>query len=131
MFKLLLVDDDVHIRDAVRDRLSECAGWKICGECENGAEAVQFVESLQPHLILLDIQMPVMNGFEAARQILCSFPDMLILIVSFHQEQCFAEEAKRCGARGFLSKSELGNHLIPAISALLRGDLHFPTLTTT
>jgi DNA-binding NarL/FixJ family response regulator len=68
-----------------------------------------------------------MGGFEATRQILKTFPRMLILIISFHDGSYFAETSKSLGAKGFLPKLQLSYKLIPAIESILQGGSYFPT----
>ena len=126
MLRILIVDDQIRIRQAIRIVLKEEEGWEVCGESVNGEEAVRHATILQPHVIILDIQMPLMNGFDAARTILQTSPQILILIVSLFDSAFFAEESKACGAKGFLSKHRVGEHLVPAIKTLLRGEQHFP-----
>lgn len=126
MVRILIVDDQILIRQMIRDFLKDEEGWEVCGESADGEEAVRQAETLQPHVIILDIQMPVMDGFTAARKILVTSREMLILIVSFHDSAFLFQESKACGAKGFLPKHQFAEHLIPAIRTLLRGDLHFP-----
>ena len=128
MTRILIVDDQPHIRKLVRGFLKNEAGWEICGEAADGQQAVEQAEALKPQVILLDIQLPVMNGFDAAKQILMASPRVLILILSIHQEAHYAQGAKDCGARGFLPKHHVAEHLVPAVAALLRGELHFPSI---
>ena len=128
MTRILIVDDQPHIRKLVRGFLENENAWVVCGEAADGQQAVEQAEALKPNVILLDIQMPVKNGFDAARQILRASPGMLILILSIHQEAHYAQGAKDCGARGFLPKHHVAEHLVPAVAALLRGELHFPSI---
>ena len=126
MIRILIVDDHTLIRKMIRDLLKDEEGWEVCGESANGKEAVRHTKTLQPHVIILDIQMPVMDGFTAARKILVTSREMLILIVSFYDSAFLFQESKACGAKGFLPKHQFAEHLVPAIRTLLRGELHFP-----
>jgi DNA-binding NarL/FixJ family response regulator len=105
--------------------------WLVCGEAPDGLQAVEQAASLQPHLVVLDITMPEINGFEAARRILKASPHILILILSLNDDRLCAEGARECGAKGFVVKSEAARNLIPAISAVLRGELYFPKIAFT
>lgn len=125
MIRILIVDDHGLMRRAVRDCLKDEAEWVVCGESADGQEAVRHAETLQPHVIILDFQMPVMNGYDAARLILRDSPTILILIVSFHDGATFADLSNQCGAKGFLPKNQVQEHLVRAIKTLLRGELHF------
>jgi DNA-binding NarL/FixJ family response regulator len=131
MVRILVVKDTTYIRDWVRDFLPDQSGWQVCGEAENGILAVEQAASLQPHIIILDVTMPGISGFEAARRILKASPDILILILSLNNDRQYAGGAKECGAKGFVVKSNAAMLLIPAISALLRGELHFPSVAAT
>ena len=128
MVRILIVDDHSLIRRMVRDCLEDEADWFVCGESADGQEAVRQAETLQPQVIILDFQMPVMNGFDAARNILEVSPQILILIVSSHDGLVFAELSRKCGAKGFLAKHHVQEHLVGAIKTLLRGELHFPPI---
>jgi DNA-binding NarL/FixJ family response regulator len=72
--------------------------------------------------------MPVMNCFDAARQILQASPCVLILIVSLHDDRQYSQAAKYCGADGFLAKRDAAEFLRPTISAMLRGEFYFPII---
>ncbi len=126
MVRILIVDDQIGIRQAIRVFLKDEKGWEVCGESANGEEAVRHTKTLQPHVIILDIMMPLMNGFDAARTILQTSPQTLILIMSLYDSFFFAQESKACGAKGFLPKHHVAEHLVLAIQTLLRGELHFP-----
>lgn len=127
MVRILVVDDKAYVREWVREFLADQSEWQVCGEAENGLEAVEQAASLQPHVIILDVSMPEMSGFEAARRILKVSPHILILILSLNDHRQFAEGARECGAKGFVAKSNAATILIPAISAVLRGEFHFPS----
>ena len=128
MIRILIADDHSLTRRAVRDCLEDEAEWVVCGESADGQEAVLHAETLRPHVIILDFQMPVMNGFDAARIILRASPKILILILSFHDGAVFADLSRQCGAKGFLPKQHVQEHLVGAIKTLLRGELHFPPI---
>src|SRR6202043_2594763 len=89
-----------------------------CAEAKDGREAVEFANSVNPDLILLDIGMPNLNGLEAARQILASYPELPILILTMHDSDQVVREVLRAGARGFLLKSDAGRDLVAAVEAL-------------
>ena len=128
MIRILIVDDSLRNRMWVRKLLASQSDWEVCGEAVDGQQAIDRAASLQPHVIILDIQMPVMNGFDAARQILRAAPSILILILSLHHDSDYEQLAKDCGARGLLAKDEAEESLVPVISAVLRGELYFSNI---
>jgi DNA-binding NarL/FixJ family response regulator len=127
MVRILVVDDKAYIRDWIRGFLAYQPEWQVCGEAEDGRQAVEQAASLKPDVIILDVSMPGMSGFEAARRILKASPRILIVILSLNDDRQYSEGAKECGAKGFVVKRETVKFLIPAISALPRGDDHFPS----
>jgi len=102
-------------------------GWAVCGEAADGQQAIDQSELLTPRVIILDIHMPVMNGFEATRRIHLRSPETLILILTSDESPHFARAAAACGALGFLSKAQTIDHLVKAILSLLRGERYFLT----
>lgn len=103
--KLLLADDFEVVRQGLRNLLGVSEAWEICGEAENGREAVDKVAQLSPDVVLLDVTMPVMNGFQAATEIRRHSPKTKILIFTMHESARIADEAMRAGADAYLTKS--------------------------
>jgi|SRR5271170_5289676 len=126
MVRILIVDDHEPIRRNIRLLLAVNAEWLICGEAVDGRQAISKCLLLDPHLIVLDIHMPVMNGFDAAKHILRCQPKILVLMLTNDDGPAFAAVAAASGAHGFLSESNAGERLALAISALLRGEQYFP-----
>jgi two-component system nitrate/nitrite response regulator NarL len=121
--RILIADDSAAVRAQVRSLLDDRRDLEVCGEAVNGAEAIDRTKALQPDLVILDISMPVVDGFEAARVIHKFFPDVRILIFSVHKSNQLMKEALDIGAVGFVSKSE-GRQLLKAIDTVLR-DGHY------
>jgi CheY-like chemotaxis protein len=101
--------------------LANAAGCEVIGAASDGREAVHQIEKLKPDLILMDIGLPGINGIEAARQVIARDPSSRILFVSEHQSPDIVQEALGCGARGYITKSDAGRELLPAIDAIVRG----------
>jgi chemotaxis response regulator CheB len=81
---ILIVDDNAAIRSLLRDALQREVGWRVCGEAENGQDAVEKAKRLRPDVIVLDLSMPVMNGLEAGRTLTEALPAVpLVLFTSF------------------------------------------------
>jgi two-component system response regulator NreC len=113
---ILIVDDNAAIRRMVRLYIEQSADWRVCGEAENGKVAVERVQQLHPDVVILDLQMPIMNGLEAARQITRIAPAATVLMFTLHDSPQLMEEAHAAGIRDVLSKSErVEDHLIAAL----------------
>jgi DNA-binding NarL/FixJ family response regulator len=124
--RVLIVDDYAAVRKGVCVILSSRLDIEVCGEAENGEEAVEKAKALRPDFIILDVTMPVLNGFDAAREILKILPDVPILMLSMHQHQQFVAEAKRAGVHGYVTKAEVADTLLQAVDALLSGQTYYP-----
>jgi DNA-binding NarL/FixJ family response regulator len=123
---ILIVDDHEVLREGIRSILSRVRPqWKISGEASNGADAIAAAARLQPTIILLDVTMPGMSGLEAASKISKLGLASQILIFTMHESGQLANDARRCGARGCLGKSDAARHLILAIETLLSGGTFF------
>jgi DNA-binding NarL/FixJ family response regulator len=127
MLRILIADDHEVARQGIRALLEGHAGWEVCAEAKDGREAVEFANTVNPDLILLDIGMPNLNGLEAARQILASYPELPILILTMHDSDQVVREVLRAGARGFLLKSDAGRDLVAAVEALQMRRTFFTT----
>ena len=115
----ILIGDDHHlVRRGVADILSEEAGWEICGEATDAAQALQKASELHPDLILLDISMPEGSGLEAARRIRQEIPHVRILMMSHHDATQFEQTAIDSGADGCIDKARLALDLIAMIKSL-------------
>ena len=102
---------------------------EVCGEAENGKEAIEKAKALKPDLIILDITMPVLSGFDAAREIRKTLPHVPILILSMHESNQLVEEAKKIGVQGFVTKTQVGSTLLLGVDTLLRNQTFFPERT--
>jgi DNA-binding NarL/FixJ family response regulator len=138
--RILLADDHTLVRTGLRLLLGTMDGMDVVGEAAEGGEALRLIEALRPDVVLMDLAMPGMSGFEAVRRSTECFPDVRLLIVSMHAEEAYVHEALASGAAGYLLKgadkvelehalhvvAEGGTYLTPAISrtvvaALARG----------
>lgn len=103
--RVLIVDDQPPFRDAMRMVVDICDGFDCVGEACDGSEAVRLAEALQPDLVLMDVQMPVMNGLDATRAIGDVAHDAHVVLLSTHDSADFEEPAAAAGAASFISKS--------------------------
>jgi DNA-binding NarL/FixJ family response regulator len=120
-YRILLVDDYEPWRQFLCSTIQKHPQFKIIGQADNGLQAVQQSQELQPDLVLLDIGMPELNGIEAARRIRKASPETKILFVSENRSKEIADEALRAGGNGYIIKSHAGGELLPAIEAVLQG----------
>jgi DNA-binding NarL/FixJ family response regulator len=119
--RILIADDHPLIRKRVRSTLEGHSRFEVCAEVEDGAKAIEETQRLKPDVVVLNVSMPVMDGFQAAREIQARLPETAIVILSSHVDQRFIEEAKRIGARAYVAKTALGAALIKAIEAAVTG----------
>ena len=120
---ILLVDDHDLARNSVRSLLNAHA-LSICGEAQDGKQALDRVKALKPDLVLLDIHMPVMNGIETAVEIRSIAPGTKILFLTVQECTPEAEAAVRLlGAQGFVNKASAGTDLIPALRRVLESEV--------
>ena len=100
-------------------------GFEVVGEARDGEHAVSLAKSLKPDVIVINVTMPKMSGFEAARRIRVHVPDSAIVILSSHKDQQFIEEARKAGANGYVGKSDADEQLIRAIESTVKGEEFF------
>ena len=127
--RILIVDDNPAVRRYLRAILEQQQSWKVCGEARTGAEALQQVLESPPDLVLLDYQMPDLNGVDVARQIAEMFPKIPILMVTLHLSSQLADAAREAGVRGACAKQDIGS-VIEAVDVLLHDQTYFPGTST-
>jgi DNA-binding NarL/FixJ family response regulator len=119
---ILIADDNVEIRHILRRTIEQNTDWHVCGEAENGAMAVQKVTEQHPDIVFLDLQMPVMDGLEAARQIAVLAPNTEMLMFTMHNSEQLLKDAHGAGIKDVISKTDApGAHLL-AFLKLARKD---------
>jgi DNA-binding NarL/FixJ family response regulator len=127
--RILVVDDNPAVRHYLRAILEQQSAWQVCDEARTGGEALQRVQKgPPPDLILLDFQMPDINGLDVAQQISELFPKIPILMVTIHLSRQLAEAAKKVGIRGACAKTDVGS-IVQAVDALLHEQTYFPAMT--
>ena len=129
--KLVLADDHAVVRSGLRMLLQAQPDIEIVGEAETGQQALAQVRSLQPDIILMDIQMPGMNGIEATRQIKEAHADTAVLALTMHEDDQYFFEMLQAGASGYLPKRAAPDELVHAIRTVSRGEVFlYPSLAT-
>lgn len=126
--RILLVDDNPAVRRYLRAILEQQESWKVSGEARTGAEALHQVLESQPDLIVLDYQMPDLNGVDVARQISEMFPNIPILMVTLHLSRQLADAAREAGVRGACAKQDIGS-VVEAVDLLLHNKTYFPAVS--
>lgn len=117
--RILVVDDYRVARKTIRSLLTWHA-LHVCGEAENGKQAVEKVKELNPDLVLLDINMPVMNGIQAAYEIRRISPSTKIIFFTIHDSPEAVAAGRTVGVDAFVPKADAGTQLIPAVKRLLK-----------
>jgi DNA-binding NarL/FixJ family response regulator len=106
--RILVVDDSPLMRSCLRKMLEQQGSWQVCCEASNGREAIDKVQQTSPDLVILDFQMPEMNGLDAAKEITRRSPEVPILMVTLHMSSQLADQARRAGIRGACDKGNIG-----------------------
>jgi DNA-binding NarL/FixJ family response regulator len=115
MYRILVVDDHSIVRRGIRSLLESQPGWEVCGEASTGVEALRKVVAERPDLMVLDLTMPEKNGLEVTRVARQQSPETDVLILTMHFSEEIAKEVLRCGARGYLLKSDADHELLTAV----------------
>ena len=119
----VLIADDHPIFRAGLARTVVDAGMQLLGEAHDGHEALSLVSALEPDVILMDVNMPGINGVEATRQILAAEPDTAVLILTMHDDDETVRAALRAGARGYLVKGADAERIVAAVRAVASGEV--------
>ena len=116
--RLVIADDHELVRQGLRGVLAARPEWVICGEAGDGRQAVEQCREHKPHVAILDISMPELNGLEAARQIRKLSPATEVLILTMHDAEDLVNDLLSAGARGFILKTDTSRLLVTAIESL-------------
>ena len=123
--KILIADDHEIVRQGIRRVLEAKPEWEICGEASNGQEAVRMAQELSPDIIIMDVTMPVMSGFEAADEISRLPVGSRVLFFTMHDAGSMAGSVRKSGAQGYVVKSRAAQDLVQALERLLKGGTFF------
>lgn len=119
--RVLLADDHEMVRSGIRALLEQIDGVEVVGEARDGRQAIEFVGSLRPNIILMDIGMTGMNGLEATTRIAKDWPDSRVIILSMHANEEYVLQAMHAGAAGYLLKDGSKEELETAVRAVAQG----------
>lgn len=119
--KIVLADDHAMLRDGMHRAFQTESDFEVVGLAGNGQEAVKLVRELSPHVVVMDIGMPELNGFEATRLIKKDFPAVKVIGLSMHSNDKYIREMFRAGASGYLLKNSPFEELVEAIRSVMDG----------
>jgi DNA-binding NarL/FixJ family response regulator len=125
IIKVLLVDDHKIVRDGIKVLLQDESDIEVIGEAENGKHALEVLNEITPDLLIVDINMPVMNGIECAREVVKHFPQVKILALTMLNEQEHIKNMVAAGAGGYILKNSGKEELIDAIKTVTSGENYF------
>lgn len=120
--RVLIVDDHELFRDGVRAVLGSLDGVEVIGEADSGEAAIAAARDASPDVVLMDIQMPEMNGIEATRRILAEQPDVGVIVVTMYEDDDLVFAAMRAGAKGYILKGAGQEQLMRAVEAVAHGE---------
>ncbi len=120
-YRIMIVENHALLRAGLKMILAQDAELEVAGESDNGRDAIQMAVKLLPHLILMDLNMPGMNGIEATRAIKLLLPDTKVLVLTMHKTDEYIHESLRAGADGYLLKDASHGEFSAAVRSLLNG----------
>ncbi|MFN2224409.1 MAG: response regulator transcription factor [Chloroflexota bacterium] len=129
--RVILADDHAVVRSGIRMLLEAQPDIEIVAEVESGREAVEQVRKMRPDVVLMDVQMPELNGIEATQQIKKLAPETAILALTMHEDDQYFFEMLHSGASGYVPKRAAPDELVTAIRTVARGEIFlYPSLAT-
>ncbi len=123
--RVLIADDHPLFRDGMRTLLGSLPNYEVTGEAANGADAVILARERQPDIVLMDLQMPQVNGIEATRQIVQTSPHIGVVVVTMFEDDDSVFAALRAGARGYVLKGADQAEIVRVLEAVMRGEALF------
>jgi len=129
--RIIIADDHTLLRDGLKALFASVPDIEVIGEAETGAGVITIADQLQPDVILMDIQMPGINGIQATRQIVEKHPDIGVIVVTMYKDDDSVFAAMRAGARGYILKGADQEEMLRAIRSVARGEAVFgPEIAT-
>jgi len=122
--RVLIAEDHTLLRAGLRALLLQDPNLEIVGEADNGRDAIRAIGNLKPHLVLMDLSMPGMNGIEAISDIKRRYPDTRVLVLTIHKTDEYIHESLRAGADGYILKDATHDELRVAIRSVLNGKVY-------
>ena len=125
IINVVLADDHVLVRDGIKALLEDQTGITVIDEASNGKEALQVIKNNKPHVLIVDIRMPEMNGIEVVRELSKSHPDVKTLVLSMHDSEEYVVQAIQAGADGYLLKGASKEEFLKALHKVASGGKYF------
>lgn len=125
---IILADDHVLVRQGIRRIIEEDSSLEVIGEAGDGQEVLELLKKSTPNLVILDISMPRLGGFEAAEIIKNQYPAVKIIMLTMHKRNNFLNKAREIGAEGFVLKEQADADLNTAIKTVLENKVYFSPL---
>ena len=122
--RIVLADDHPIVLSGLRNLLSQERDFKLVGEATSGAEALKIIRESKPDLVVMDISMAEPNGIAVSRRIGQELPSVKVLILTFHEDRAYLQQAIDAGVGGYLLKRSAAEYLVPAIRAVITGGLY-------
>lgn len=119
--KIVIIDDHQLFREGVKRILEFEKSFQVVAEADDGSEALELVKTYNPDVVIMDINMPQMNGIEATRELVERFPDTKVIILSIHDDENYVTHALQTGAQGYLLKEMDADALIDAVRIVAEG----------
>ncbi len=119
--RILLADDHVMIREGLRLLINREDDMDVIGEAEDGREVLRLVPKVNPDIIIMDVEMPNLNGSETTRQVVANYPNIDVIALSAHTDCRYIAEMLKAGAKGYLLKHSASDELLQAIHLVSRG----------
>ncbi len=122
--KVLLVDDHPLVREWLANLINQQSDLEVCGEADNAPKALQMIGVVNPAVAIVDISMEGGSGLELIKNIKAGYPNVMVIVLSMHDEALYGERALRAGARGYIMKREATKRVLEAIRSVLGGKLY-------
>src|SRR5215831_14876851 len=127
--RVLLVDDHPVVRDGFAEVINRESDLIVCAAADDRSSAVQAIEATRPNMVVIDLTLKNSSGMELIKDIHARWPNLLILVVSMHNENLYAERVLRAGARGYITKQQATRDILQAIRRVLSGGVYLNETT--
>src|ERR1041385_7301373 len=122
--QIFIVDDHPVFREGLMTLVSREPDLGVCGQADSGPKALDSIQQSRPDLVVVDIGLPGKSGLELIKDLRALFPDLVVLVISMHDETLYAERVLRAGGRGYIMKQEGPEKMLHAIRQVLDGQLY-------